>query len=66
MSISEFVGGGIEALTLLFEKNAAFGDDYGDVSVDVAVSLGIDQGDSDVCVLDALAQGHAEDASGRF
>lgn len=47
--------------TLFFEKNTAFRNDDGDVSIDVALTVLVDEGDCDVGVRYTLPKRHFED-----
>jgi hypothetical protein len=46
----------------LLEEDAAFRDDDGYISINIALSILVDQGYSNIGVRYAVPQGHAEDA----
>lgn len=50
--------------TLLFQVDAAFGNDYGDIAIDVALALVVEQRDGDVGIADTRLEGDTEDALG--
>jgi hypothetical protein len=49
---------------LLFQVDAAFGNDYRDIAVDVALALLVEQRDGDIGIADAGLERDAEDALG--
>lgn len=53
-------------LTLLFQKDTTFGHDNGYITVDVALTLIIEERNGDVGIPYALLQRHSEDALGAY
>lgn len=52
--------------TLFLQKDTAFGNYDGDVTVDVAFPIFVDKGYGNIGVLDAIAKRDAKDTFGRF
>lgn len=50
--------------TLLFQIDTAFGDDYRNITIDIALALFVEQRDGDICIADAGLERDAEDALG--
>lgn len=50
--------------TLLFQIDTAFGDDYRNITIDIALALFVEQRNGDVCVTDAGLEWDAKDALG--
>jgi hypothetical protein len=52
----------LRPLTLFFQEHTTFGHDDGDIAVNIALAVLVDERNGDVRVRDALSQRHAEDA----